>query len=220
MALTDENGNIVENFAYDNHYGAIIDHTKTVETNNPYGYTGREVDADDLYYYRARYYDPRIQRFISEDPIGFMSGDFNWYRYVGNDPVNYFDPNGEFAFLIPAIIDVAELGVDILIERYLAKAASRMATKAAAKALANAAKGDSASLPWTGEPNSTARCRRRDGSPKQKRRYGPNGEPLQDIDYDHDHGAGTPHVHDWKGKKRLPGREPNENDGDLDFEAD
>ena len=31
-------------FSYDNHYGTIVDHTKTTETNNPYAYTGRELD--------------------------------------------------------------------------------------------------------------------------------------------------------------------------------
>jgi len=40
------------------------------------------------------YYDPTLQRFISEDPIGFASGDFNWYRYVGDSPVNFVDPKG------------------------------------------------------------------------------------------------------------------------------
>ena len=60
----------------------------------PNGYTGREMDAEDLYYYRARYYDPNNQRFLSLDPIGFEAGDFNFYRYVGNDPVNFVDPSG------------------------------------------------------------------------------------------------------------------------------
>ena len=97
LALTDQDGNVVETFTYDNHYGRIIKHTKTTETNNPYTYTGREYDTDELYYYRARYYDPTIQRFISEDPIGFASGDFNFYRYVWNNPVNFVDPSGEFS---------------------------------------------------------------------------------------------------------------------------
>ena len=151
MALTDENGNIVESFAYDNHYGAIIDHTKTVETNNPYGYTGREVDADDLYYYRARYYDPTIQRFLSEDPIGFDSGDFNWYRYVWDSPVNLKDPNGQFAIFIPileVIIDVAiasaarataTAAARAAAARALAKGLSKAAAREAAKAAAEAA---------------------------------------------------------------------------------
>jgi RHS repeat-associated protein len=39
---------------------------------------GRELDRETgLYYYRARYYDPKVGRFISEDPIGFSAGDTN-----------------------------------------------------------------------------------------------------------------------------------------------
>ncbi len=34
------------------------------------------------YYYRARYYDPEIGRFFSEDPLGFAAGDVNFYSYV------------------------------------------------------------------------------------------------------------------------------------------
>ncbi len=93
-ALTDEEGNIVESFLYDEAYGTILDHHKTVETYNPYCYTGREFDSKDLYYYRARYYDPSVGRFISSDPIEFLAGDTNFYRYVGNDPVNFVDPFG------------------------------------------------------------------------------------------------------------------------------
>jgi uncharacterized protein RhaS with RHS repeats len=43
---------------------------------------------------RARYYDPSVGRFISEDPIGFEGGDVNLCAYVGNNPVNRIDPNG------------------------------------------------------------------------------------------------------------------------------
>ena len=46
-----------------------------------------------MYYYRARYYSPQLQRFISEDPIGVFGG-INFYNYVGNDPINLFDPFG------------------------------------------------------------------------------------------------------------------------------
>ena len=93
LSLTDREGKIVESYSYDA-YGKITHNTKSVETYNPYGYTGREIDAPDLYYYRARYYDPTIGRFITPDPIGFMGGDTNFYRYVGNDPVNFRDPSG------------------------------------------------------------------------------------------------------------------------------
>lgn len=56
--------------------------------------TGRENDGTGLYYYRARYYSPTMQRFVSEDPIRFLSGDFNLYAYVGNNPLLFIDPFG------------------------------------------------------------------------------------------------------------------------------
>jgi RHS repeat-associated protein len=44
--------------------------------------------------YRARYYDPTIGRFVSEDPVGFWGG-LNFYAYVLNDPAGLTDPMGE-----------------------------------------------------------------------------------------------------------------------------
>lgn len=45
-----------------------------------YQFTGREFDSfSALQYSRARWYDPQIGRFISEDPIGFGGGDVNLY---------------------------------------------------------------------------------------------------------------------------------------------
>ena len=61
---------------------------------NPVGFTGREWDAETkLYFYRARYYDPQLGRFLSEDPIG-LAGGINPYAYAANDPVNNKDPYG------------------------------------------------------------------------------------------------------------------------------
>ena len=71
----------------------IVDQTGSVE--NTFTYTGREWDEEiGLYYYRARFYDGGIGRFICEDPIGFKSGDVNFYRYVFSNPINHIDPTG------------------------------------------------------------------------------------------------------------------------------
>ena len=54
----------------------------------------REFDPEtSLYYYRARYYDPAIGRFASEDPIKFWGGN-NFYAYIHNNAVNFGDPYG------------------------------------------------------------------------------------------------------------------------------
>src|SRR6185437_675443 len=64
-------------------------------SSNTSQYTGRDNDGTGLYYYRARYYSPTLQRFISEDPIDFAGGDTNLYAYVGNSPCNFTDPSGQ-----------------------------------------------------------------------------------------------------------------------------
>lgn len=39
-------------------------------------------------------YEPKLGRFIQQDPIGFNAGDTNLYRFVGNSPTNATDPSG------------------------------------------------------------------------------------------------------------------------------
>lgn len=60
---------------------------------NSLQYTGRENDGTGLYYYRARYYDPVLNRFVSEDPIG-LQADLNVYAYVSGNPISFVDPDG------------------------------------------------------------------------------------------------------------------------------
>lgn len=45
-----------------------------------------------------RHYNPSNARFLSEDPIGFLGGDMNLYRYVNNDPMNFSDPSGLLSY--------------------------------------------------------------------------------------------------------------------------
>jgi len=63
-------------------------------SSNAFQFTGRENDGTGLYYYRARYYSPTFQRFVSQDPIGFLGGNADLYSYALNNPINLSDPQG------------------------------------------------------------------------------------------------------------------------------
>ncbi len=93
VALTDSTGAVQTSYTFDP-FGNTT--TSGAANSNTFAYTGRELDAGNLnlYFYRARYYNPALQRFISEDPIGFLGGDFNLYGYVGNSPTSANDPLG------------------------------------------------------------------------------------------------------------------------------
>lgn len=85
-------GSVVAAYEYDG-FGKISQTQGALE--QPYGYTGREYDAESgLYYYRARAYDPQLGTFVQSDPIGFYSGQFSLYNYVSSDPYGWGDPSG------------------------------------------------------------------------------------------------------------------------------
>jgi RHS repeat-associated protein len=89
IALTGSNGQRVETYAY-SPYGKV---NQPSSLGNPYLYTGRRYDYETgLYYYRARFYNLELGRFLQVDPIGYRG--INLYSYVHNSPVNYIDPLG------------------------------------------------------------------------------------------------------------------------------
>jgi RHS repeat-associated protein len=97
-SLTDATGSAVAAYTRDA-FGSSLQTAGSI--TNPFRYTGREWDAETgLYYYRARYYDPQIGRFISEDPIG-LNGGLDLYAYVGNSPTNFDDPSGLYPGQLP-----------------------------------------------------------------------------------------------------------------------
>ena len=85
--------NVVNHLRYDS-FGRITSETNAA-VDFLFAFTGRERDEESgLYYYRARYYDPAVGRFVSEDPLGFAAGDGNLTRYVNNSPNISYDPTG------------------------------------------------------------------------------------------------------------------------------
>jgi RHS repeat-associated protein len=113
VAVTDETGSVQTEYTYEP-FGRTA--FTGASNSSSYQYTGRENDGTGLYYYRARYYHPELQRFISEDPLNLAtarvfkqiigssdpvcsalqkdSQRLNPYTYVRNRPLNSLDPTG------------------------------------------------------------------------------------------------------------------------------
>src|SRR5580658_1586813 len=90
-SLSSAAGALAKSYTYDA-FGNLTASTGTL--TNPFQFTSREFDSETgLNFYRARYYDSTIGRFISEDPIRFDGG-FDFYVYVENNPALYIDPMG------------------------------------------------------------------------------------------------------------------------------
>jgi RHS repeat-associated protein len=78
-------------------YGEVWSGLSAANDNQP-GFTGHVRDkATGLTYMQARYYDPKLGRFLSTDPVQFSPARpdmHNRYAYVANDPINNYDPDG------------------------------------------------------------------------------------------------------------------------------
>jgi RHS repeat-associated protein len=96
VGLTDGAGTLVAGYRYDP-WGNLLAATGTNPgLANPFRFAGREWDAESgLYYFRMRYYDPEIGRFISRDAMA-IDLVVNPYVYALNSPVNTSDPTGLF----------------------------------------------------------------------------------------------------------------------------
>ncbi len=91
-----------------------------------------------MYYLNSRYYSPKLGRFLTKDSIDFIDirypDTLNGYTYAYNNPINYVDPKGQFAF-------VAAIAAALAPEEVAVAAAVGTAAVAATVELAKEAKG-------------------------------------------------------------------------------
>ncbi len=108
--LTDANGQIANRYDYDS-YGQRLNVIESLPLQ-PYGWKGREwIPGPNIYYNRARFYDPVLGRFMSQDPLGYEGGDSNLYSFAWNNPRNWNDPKGLSALSDAAAANVAAWSV-------------------------------------------------------------------------------------------------------------
>jgi RHS repeat-associated protein len=123
-ALSDEAGAIMSTLLYD----AWGNQRSTSGAAVPnYRFTGAELDsATGLYHMGARFYDPAIGRWLSEDSVQnqpFEPASLNYYTYVLNNPAAYVDPDGKVAILPligMVVVALIEIGLSFydLVETY------------------------------------------------------------------------------------------------------
>jgi len=97
--LTDYNGNAYQFFLNLPFGETMAEQLGSNYYNTPYKFNGKELDEETgLYYYGARYYDPRVSIWLSVDPLAEEYPNIGGYTYCANNPINIIDPDGRFLF--------------------------------------------------------------------------------------------------------------------------
>jgi RHS repeat-associated protein len=91
--ITDASGNAIQYVSYMPFGETFIEEHTSYDS--PYKFNGKEMDAETgLYYYGARYYDPRMSMFYGVDPLADKYCSISPYIYCSNNPIRRIDPDG------------------------------------------------------------------------------------------------------------------------------
>lgn len=98
--ITNLNGEVVQHIEYVP-FGEVFIEERNNIWNTPYLFNAKEFDEETgLYYYGARYYDPKLSLWLSTDPMQEKYANITSYCYVYNNPVMFIDPDGYDAIYI------------------------------------------------------------------------------------------------------------------------
>ena len=121
LRVYDRSGSVAAEYAYDA-YGncEVFADVGGIASLNPFRYRGYYFDAETgLYYLNARYYDPRLGRFLSPDSLSYLdpsaAAGMNLYAYCQCDPVNYSDGSGHLPVLALILGIIATVGLGLTI---------------------------------------------------------------------------------------------------------
>lgn len=93
VALISQKNEVVARYLYDP-FGNLLAMSGELAAFNRYRFSSKETHAQSgLYYYGFRFYDPNLQRWLNQDPIG-EAGGINLYAFVESDPIDWFDTDG------------------------------------------------------------------------------------------------------------------------------
>lgn len=171
-----------------------------------FGFAGMfHEQASGLALTQFRAYDPNVGIWLSRDPLGENStGGTNLYGYVEGDPITKIDPLGLRPIIfLPGPFPIP-VPIPCSIDPFCSPPPPPPPNFCPVPPLNNPPLHNENSQPDDGQRKSKTPNTGKPGSTHvnpgsgQTRTYGPDGKPIKDIDYDHDHGnVGSPHQHDW-----------------------
>ena len=92
--ITNLDGEVAQHIEYVP-FGEVFIEERNNTWNTPYLFNAKEFDEETgMYYYGARYYEPRLSLWVSVDPKQEAYPNYHSYCYVFNNPVNAIDPDG------------------------------------------------------------------------------------------------------------------------------